>query len=121
MVLAFGVRGLWFESRPDLIFLPCIYSIVSLLRTLFVRDVIQRFFFYLFRKTNFTLVQIIKKKKIKKIRRQGICNSFLVLVFWSQNCVVKKEGKIVTSIFYTYINVFKPRLCWGHVIWACLV
>ena len=27
----------WFESRSNLIFLPCIYSCVSLLRTLFVR------------------------------------------------------------------------------------
>ena len=32
--LAFGVRGHWCESYPDLIFLPCIYSFVSLLRTL---------------------------------------------------------------------------------------
>ena len=37
MVLAFGKRSPWFESRPNLIFLPCIYSFVSLLRTLFVR------------------------------------------------------------------------------------
>ena len=27
----------WFESRQDHIFLPCIYSFLSLLRTLFVR------------------------------------------------------------------------------------
>ena len=33
MVLAFGEQGLWFESRPDLIFLPCIYSYVTLLET----------------------------------------------------------------------------------------
>ena len=32
----------WFESCPDLIFLPCIYSFVSLLRTLFVRSACQR-------------------------------------------------------------------------------
>ena len=37
MELAFGARGHWFESCPDFIFLPCIYSFVSLLRTLFVR------------------------------------------------------------------------------------
>ena len=37
-VLAFGARGHRLESCPDLIFLPCIYSFVSLLRTLFVRD-----------------------------------------------------------------------------------
>ena len=37
MVLAFGARGHWFESCPDLIILPCIYSFVSWLRTLFVR------------------------------------------------------------------------------------
>ena len=37
MVLAFGARGHWFKSCPELIFLPCIYSFVSLLRTLFVR------------------------------------------------------------------------------------
>ena len=30
-------RPPWFKSRPDLIFLLCIYSFVSLLRTLFVR------------------------------------------------------------------------------------
>ena len=37
MVLAFGARCHWFESCPDLILLPCIYSFVSLLRTSFVR------------------------------------------------------------------------------------
>ena len=37
VVLAFGARGHWFESCPDHIFLPCIYSYVSLLQTLFVR------------------------------------------------------------------------------------
>ena len=37
MVLAYGALGPWFESRPNLIFLPCIYSFVSLIRTLFVR------------------------------------------------------------------------------------
>ena len=37
MVLVFGARGHWFKSCPDLIFLPCIYSFVSLLRTLFIR------------------------------------------------------------------------------------
>ena len=37
MVLAFGARGLWFEFRPNHIFLPYIYPFVSLLRTLFVR------------------------------------------------------------------------------------
>ena len=37
MVLAFGARGHCFESCPDLIFLPCIYSFVSLIRNLFVR------------------------------------------------------------------------------------
>ena len=42
MVLAFGARGLWFESCPDLIFLPCIYSFVSLLRPLFVRCLTDR-------------------------------------------------------------------------------
>ena len=36
MVLAFVARGHLFESCPDLIFLPCIYSFVFLLRTLFV-------------------------------------------------------------------------------------
>ena len=29
MVLAFGARRLWFDSCPDLIFLPCIFSFVS--------------------------------------------------------------------------------------------
>ena len=37
MVLAFDARSQQFESCPGLIFLPCIYSFVSLLRTLFVR------------------------------------------------------------------------------------
>ena len=37
MVLACGTRGHWFKSCPDLIFLPCIHSFVSLLQTLFVR------------------------------------------------------------------------------------
>ena len=30
MVLACGAQGHWLESCPDLIFLPCIYSFVSL-------------------------------------------------------------------------------------------
>ena len=38
MVLAFGVEGLWFKSRPNLVFPPCIYSFVSLLRTFFIRN-----------------------------------------------------------------------------------
>ena len=37
MVLALGAQGHWFESYPDFIFLPCIYSFVSLLWTLFIR------------------------------------------------------------------------------------
>ena len=37
MVLAFGVQGHWFKSCSNLIYLPCIYSFVSLLRTLFIR------------------------------------------------------------------------------------
>ena len=37
MVLAVDARDHWFESCPDLIFLPWIYLFVSLLRTLFVR------------------------------------------------------------------------------------
>ena len=37
MVLAFGVRGPWFEFHPNHISLPCICSFVSLFRTLFVR------------------------------------------------------------------------------------
>ena len=37
MVFDFGARGHWFESCPDLIFQPCIYSSVSLLLTLCVR------------------------------------------------------------------------------------
>ena len=37
IILTFGAQGYWFESCPDLKFLPCIYSFVSLLRTLFVR------------------------------------------------------------------------------------
>ena len=37
MVLGFGERSLWFDSRPNLKFLPCIYSFVSLLQTLFGR------------------------------------------------------------------------------------
>ena len=37
MVLAFGARGHWFDSCPDLIFVPCIYLFVSLIPTLFVR------------------------------------------------------------------------------------
>ena len=36
-ILAFGARGPWFVSRPNFIFLPCVYSFASLLRTLFVR------------------------------------------------------------------------------------
>ena len=39
MVLAFGAQGHWFKSCPDLIFLPCIYSFVSVLQTSFVRFV----------------------------------------------------------------------------------
>ena len=35
--IGFSFRRPWFKSRPDLIFLPYIYSLVSLLRTLFVR------------------------------------------------------------------------------------
>ena len=42
MVLAFGALGHCFESCPDLIFLPCIYSFVSLLRTMFVRKYIEK-------------------------------------------------------------------------------
>ena len=34
MVVAFGAQDHWFESFQDLIFLPCIYSFVSLLQTL---------------------------------------------------------------------------------------
>ena len=37
MVLAFGERGPWFESCLDHIFVPCIYSFVSLLNTVFLR------------------------------------------------------------------------------------
>ena len=44
MVLAFGARDHWFESCPNLIFLPCIYSFLSLLRTLFVRTGILNIF-----------------------------------------------------------------------------
>ena len=37
MLLAFGAQGHWFKSCPDLIFLPCIFSFVYLLHTLFIR------------------------------------------------------------------------------------
>ena len=37
MVLAFGSQGHWFKSCPDLVFLPCIDSLVSMLWTLFLR------------------------------------------------------------------------------------
>ena len=63
MVLAFGVRSLLLESRLILIFLPCIYSSVSLLRTLFVRligalcDVIYRNIAF------YTPTQPLKKKQ----------------------------------------------------------
>ena len=36
--IGFSSRNPLFESRPDLIFLPCIYLFVSLLRTLFARQ-----------------------------------------------------------------------------------
>ena len=35
--IGFSSRRRWFKSRPGVIFLPCIYSFVSLLRTLLVR------------------------------------------------------------------------------------
>ena len=35
--IGFSSESPWFESRPDLTFLSCIRSFVSLLRTLFVR------------------------------------------------------------------------------------
>ena len=37
MVLAFGTQGHWFEFCPNLKFLPCIYSFVSLVQTVYVR------------------------------------------------------------------------------------
>ena len=43
IVLALGAQGHWFESCPYLIFLPCIYSFVSLLLTLFVRYLFEDF------------------------------------------------------------------------------
>ena len=45
--IGFSSRRPWFESCPDVIFLPCIYPFVSLLRTLFVRAgyISQRFKF----------------------------------------------------------------------------
>ena len=43
MVLAFGARGHWFESCPDLKCLPCVYSFsFSLLQTLFIRGTLER-------------------------------------------------------------------------------
>ena len=35
--IGFSTRRPWFKSCPNLIFLPCIYSFLSLLQTLFVR------------------------------------------------------------------------------------
>ena len=39
--IVFSSRRPWFKSCPDLIFLLCIYSFVSFLRTLFVRLILQ--------------------------------------------------------------------------------
>ena len=49
----------WLESRQDHIFLPCIYSFLSLLRTLFVRVCKWRFHTRVnhYQTTNFRLVQ----------------------------------------------------------------
>ena len=75
MVLALGAQGHWFESYPDFIFLPCIYTFVSLLWTLFVRLSIA-----LFRNSSKNLICIkfvipmAKKKKIKNFKNLLVRN-----------------------------------------------
>ena len=48
MVLAFSARGHWFESCLYLIFLPCIFSFVSLLQTSSVRIYKHSYIYTLF-------------------------------------------------------------------------
>ena len=62
----------WFESRQDHIFLPCIYSFLSLLRTLFVRS-------------NISCSQAVVKKRYKMF----LSRNLPFIEIWSPNNTVQ--------------------------------
>ena len=134
MVLAFGVRGPWFESYLNLILLPCIYSFVSSLWTYVHKTMLNckmlisiKFCFFLFEQQlpqglkyphKVALLEVNQSKN----RYKGLyaCEKYFVNSLphnpdFKQprrksllKTLWKKEKILVTSIFSFSQNVFYP-------------